>query len=47
MHPSRMLRCGIVLKPSTLLHFHQVLVLWCLELFGAIGNPIPFVYFQF
>src|SRR5499427_2233311 len=25
MHPSRMLRCGIVLKPSTLLHFHHVL----------------------
>ena len=25
MHPSRMLRCGIVLKPSTLLHFHRVL----------------------
>src|SRR6516164_1552225 len=25
MHPSRLLRCGIVLKPSTLLHFHRVL----------------------
>src|SRR5215467_10546715 len=25
MHPSRMLRCGIVLKPSTLLHLHHVL----------------------
>src|SRR5262245_22386643 len=25
MHPSRMLRCGIVLKPSTLLHFHHLL----------------------
>src|SRR6516225_6858284 len=25
MHPSRMLRCGVVLKPSTLLHFHHVL----------------------
>jgi hypothetical protein len=25
MHPSRVLRCGIVLKPSTLLHFHHVL----------------------
>ena len=25
MHRSRMLRCGIVLKPSTLLHFHHVL----------------------
>src|SRR6516165_8463962 len=25
MHPSRMRRCGIVLKPSTLLHFHHVL----------------------
>ena len=25
MPPSRMLRCGIVLKPSTLLHFHHVL----------------------
>jgi putative transposase len=25
MHPSRMLRCGIVLKPLTLLHFHHVL----------------------
>ena len=25
MHPSRILRCGIVLKPSTLLHFHHVL----------------------
>src|SRR5215831_8992692 len=25
MHPSRMLRCGIVLKPSTLLRFHHVL----------------------
>src|SRR5215471_2610599 len=25
MRPSRMLRCGIVLKPSTLLHFHHVL----------------------
>jgi hypothetical protein len=24
MHPARMLRCGIVLKPSTLLHFHHV-----------------------
>jgi diketogulonate reductase-like aldo/keto reductase len=24
-HPSRMLRCSIVLKPSTLLHFHHVL----------------------
>src|SRR5215469_8084931 len=25
MHPSRILRCGIALKPSTLLHFHHVL----------------------
>src|SRR5215469_17887829 len=25
MHPSRRRRCGIVLKPSTLLHFHHVL----------------------
>src|SRR5262249_8867743 len=25
MHPSRMRRCGIVLKPSTLLHFHHLL----------------------
>src|SRR5262249_16120886 len=25
MHPSRLLRCGIVLKPSTLLHFHHLL----------------------
>src|SRR5215471_11193004 len=25
MHPSRLRRCGIVLKPSTLLHFHHVL----------------------
>src|SRR5215467_14221736 len=25
MHPSRRLRCGMVLKPSTLLHFHHVL----------------------
>jgi hypothetical protein len=25
MRPSRRLRCGIVLKPSTLLHFHHVL----------------------
>ena len=25
MHPSRRLRCAIVLKPSTLLHFHHVL----------------------
>ena len=25
MHPSRLLRCGIVLKPSTLLHVHHVL----------------------
>jgi hypothetical protein len=25
MHPSRLRRCGMVLKPSTLLHFHQVL----------------------
>ena len=25
MHPSRMLRCGIVLKPSTLRHFHHLL----------------------
>src|SRR5215471_6637328 len=25
MRPSRMLRCGIVLKPSTLLHFHHLL----------------------
>jgi len=25
MHPSRLLRGGIVLKPSTLLHFHHVL----------------------
>jgi hypothetical protein len=25
MHPSRVLRCGMVLKPSTLLHFHHVL----------------------
>src|SRR5215467_12878756 len=25
VHRSRMLRCGIVLKPSTLLHFHHVL----------------------
>ena len=25
MRPSRMRRCGIVLKPSTLLHFHHVL----------------------
>src|SRR5215471_6514910 len=25
MRPSRLLRCGIVLKPSTLLHFHHVL----------------------
>src|SRR6516164_3565101 len=25
MHPSRGLRCGMVLKPSTLLHFHHLL----------------------
>jgi len=25
MRPSRVLRCGIVLKPATLLHFHHVL----------------------
>src|SRR5215469_8935844 len=25
MHPSRMLRCGVALKPSTLLYFHHVL----------------------
>jgi hypothetical protein len=25
MHPSCILRCGIVLKPSTLLHFHDLL----------------------
>jgi predicted esterase len=25
MHPARILRCGIVLKPLTLLHFHHVL----------------------
>ena len=25
MHPSRLLRCGMVLKPSTLLHFHHLL----------------------
>src|SRR5262245_44986339 len=25
MHPSRMLRCGIVLEPSTLLHFRHLL----------------------
>src|SRR5215831_9595107 len=25
MHPSRMRRCGIVLKSSTLLHFHHLL----------------------
>src|SRR5215471_5315241 len=25
MHPSRLRRCGMVLKPSTLLHFHHVL----------------------
>jgi hypothetical protein len=25
MHPSRLLRCGIVLKPSTLLQFHHLL----------------------
>ena len=25
MHPSRVLRCGFVLKPSTLLHFHHLL----------------------
>src|SRR6516162_1169237 len=25
MHPSRLLRCGLVLKPSTLLHFHHLL----------------------
>jgi hypothetical protein len=25
MHPSRLLRCGIVLKPSALLHFHHLL----------------------
>ena len=25
MRPSRMLRCGVVLKPSTLLHFHHLL----------------------
>src|SRR5215510_9867137 len=25
MHPSRILRCGIVLKPATLLHFHHLL----------------------
>jgi hypothetical protein len=25
MHPSRVLRCGMVLKPSTLLHFHHLL----------------------
>jgi hypothetical protein len=25
MRPSRVLRCGMVLKPSTLLHFHHVL----------------------
>ena len=25
LHPSRVLRCGMVLKPSTLLHFHHLL----------------------
>jgi putative transposase len=25
MHPSRVLRCGFVLKPSTLVHFHHLL----------------------
>src|SRR6516165_10654425 len=25
MHPARVLRCGMVLKPSTLLHFHHLL----------------------
>src|SRR5215472_11217190 len=25
MHPSRLRRCGMVLKPSTLLHFHHAL----------------------
>jgi putative transposase len=25
MHPAHILRCGIVLKPLTLLHFHHVL----------------------
>ena len=25
MRPSRVLRCGMVLKPSTLLHFHHIL----------------------
>ena len=24
MHPSRVLRCGMLLKPSTLLHFHAL-----------------------
>src|SRR6516164_6243577 len=31
MHPSRVRRCGFVLKPSTLLHFHHLLTkrTWC------------------
>src|SRR5215831_19175822 len=44
MHPSRMLRCGIVLKPSTLLHFHHVLTKRkCHMLFSSQhgGRPGP------
>ena len=26
MHPARVVRCAIVLRPSTLLHFHHILV---------------------
>jgi hypothetical protein len=43
MHPSRMPRCGIVLKPSTLLHFHQVLTKRNHMLFSSErgGRPGP------
>src|SRR5215471_5475406 len=36
MHPSRMLRCGIVLKPSTLLHLHSVL---CQRKYRMLFSP--------
>ena len=37
-----------VMQTPTLLYSVALgLVLLCLELFGVIGKPVPFVYFQF
>src|SRR6516164_6189602 len=44
MRPSRVRRCGIVLKPSTLLHFHHALTKWKYHMLFASkreGRPGP------